>query len=302
MPEQFTSYLHLYGALPQTAVAHIVRGNCIQEELSNLDEILAGWRTAVDLFRQIEVSEQGLADNNMPMDLPITPKLQEIQNNPLFKNSFSVYPSEFKIVEIDRLVAPQRRVSLDHVEVLMNRIPQNPTMDQLVDFCISPNQGVPIPKDYQVSENQFSFSSPSIDFRFLGGFLKRELSDDDMKYCLFGGLPVGAMILFYGYGAGSLNVLRANNRLILNNGFHRVYALKKKGIDKIPVVVQNIGNPDLEMAPAILGLSRDYLLRHPRPVLVKDFFVPQLTKVLRVKNTVRTVRVQWGVDQNDMPV
>jgi hypothetical protein len=50
-------------------------------------------------------------------------------------------------------------------------------------------------------------------------------------------VPVGAIILFVGYGAGSVNVLEANNRLILNNGFHRVYALRKSGVSKIPVVL-----------------------------------------------------------------
>lgn len=302
MSQQFTSFLHLYAALPQTAVTGIIRGTCIPEELSNLENILKGWKKAVDRFRQIENSEQGSADGNFPEELEMTPKLREIENDPLFKNTFSIYPSDFKTVEIDRLVAPQRRVSLDFVELISKRISDKPTMDELIDFCISPQQNVPIPKDFQLAESVFQFSSPSVDFRFLGGFLKKSLSKEDIEYCLGGGLPVGAMILLYGYGAGSINVLRANNRLILNNGFHRVYTLRKKGIKKIPVVVQNIGNPDIEMNPVIQGLSKDYLLKHPRPVMVKDFFIDELTTVLRVKNTLRTVRIQWGIDQTDTPV
>ena len=300
--KNFTTYLYLYGALPQQAVTGIVRGSCIPEELENLDKIQNGWRKAIDLFRQIEMSEQGLADNNQPFELEMNSKLNQIQNDPLFKNSFSIYPSDFKMVEIDRLVAPQRRVSLDYIDILTKRLSDNPSLDELIDFCISPKQDVPIPSDYQVAENMFSFSSPSVDFRYLGGFLKRSLSEEDLKYCLNGGLPVGAILLFYGYGAGSLNVLKVNNRLILNNGFHRVYTLRKKGIKKIPVVVQNIGNHSLEMAPSILGLSQDYLLKHPRPVLVKDFFVDGLTTALRQKDTVRSVRIQWIPDQADMPV
>ena len=61
-------------------------------------------------------------------------------------------------------------------------------------------------------------------------------------------------------------------------------------------------NPDLEMPADILGLSRDYLLKHQRPVLVKDFFVDELTTVLRLKKTVRSVRVQWGFEQADMAI
>lgn len=298
---QYKSSLFLYGALPQVAVTSIVRAQCISEETDRLPQIISGWRSAASRFREIEVTEIGIADNIQPENMESHSKLNEIQNDALFKNSFSVYPSEFKIVDIDKLVATQRHVSLPYVEQLSSRISKNPSMDELIDICISPNQNVPSPQLYQNAENLITFSSPSVDFRFLGGFAKK-LTPDDISYCLGGGLPVEAIILFVGYGSGSINVLRANNRLILNNGFHRVYTLRKMGIKKIPVVVQNIGNPDLEMAPAILGLSKEYLLKHPRPVLVKDFFEDKLTTILKMKNTVRSVRVQWGIDQGDMAI
>lgn len=298
---QFKASLFLYGALPQSTITNIVRAQCIPEETERIPEIISGWRRSVNRFREIESLEQGIADNNQPKKITSHPKLQEIQNDALFRNSFSVYPSDFKIVDIDKLVATQRHVSLPYIDELVKRIPADPSIDDLIDICISPNQSVPSPKIYQNAENLLTFSSPSVDFRFLGGFTKK-LTPDDISYCLGGGLPVEAVILFVGYGSGSINVLRANNRLILNNGFHRVYTLRKMGIKKIPVVVQNIGNPDLEMAHAILGLSKDYLLKHPRPVLVKDFFTEELTTVLRMKNTIRSVRVQWGIDQGDMAI
>jgi|SRR2546422_579706 len=293
--------LYLFGAMAKAHVQHIIRSQCIPEEIQNIDKIMTGWHHAVELFRNIESREQGIADNNYPFDLELTPKLMEIQNDALFRNSFSTYPSEFKMVEIDNLIAVQRHVSLAYTDMIGKRINTNASLDELINFCISPKQDVPTPRSLQNTENLITYSSPSVDFRFLGGFQK-ELTDDDLRYCLGGGLPVAAIVLFVGYGAGSINILRANNRLILNNGFHRVYALRKSGIKKIPVVVQNIGNPDLEMAPQILGLSRDYLLKHPRPVLVKDFFADGLTTTLRLKDTVRSVRVQWGFDQMDMAI
>lgn len=302
MSESYTTYSYLIGAMAQKNITSVVRSNCIPQDSENLEQILSDWRKAIEKFRKIESEQQGLADNNIPTELEMTPKLKEIQDDPLFKNSFSAYPSEFKMIDVDNLIAPQRRVSLDYADQLFKKIPDKPSMDYLIDFCISPKQDVPTVKDFQIAENTYQFSSPSVDFRFLGGFRKKSLSDDDIKYCLGGGLPVGAIILFYGYGAGSLNVLKVNNRLILNNGFHRVYALRKKGITKIPAVIQNIGNPAIEMASNIQGLSQDYLLKHPRPILLKDFFEDKLITTLRLKNTIRTVRIQWGIDQTDTPV
>jgi hypothetical protein len=293
--------LYLYGAMSKPQITLLVRGQCIPEELNNLQKILEGWENASNVFRKIEAHEKGMADNNQPIKMDSNPKLDEIQNDPLFKNGFSSYPSDFATVEIDKLIAVQRQVSLPYIDQLTNRIPKNPSLNNLIDICLSPKQNVPSSQSYQLAENVYNFSSPSVDFRFLGGFPKA-LTEDDLKYCLAGGLPVGAVILFYGYGTGSINVLKANNRLILNNGFHRVYALRKLGITKIPVVVQHIGNPDLEMMPQILGLTKEYLLNHPRPVLVKDFFTNELTTTLRLKNTIRSVRVQWGFEQTDMAI
>lgn len=146
------------------------------------------------------------------------------------------------------------------------------------------------------------FSSPSVDFRFLGGFLKDQLTEDDLKFTNVGAQPIRAITLFVGYGSGSINVYQVGNRLILNNGFHRVYALYKKGIRKIPVVIQKIGNPAIEFPPQILGLSADYLLRHPRPILVKDFFNEHLTRVFKRKKMIRILNVGLAVSTADFEV
>ena len=300
--EQSSQYLYLYGAMAQPEITHIVRGQCTQEDIANLDNIISNWRNATMKFRELELQERNIVDNNHPLDIESHPKLDEIQKDPLFKNTFSQSPIEFKMVETDKLVATQRNVSLQYIDQLTKRISDEPSLDELIDFCLPPKQDVPIPKSLQQAPNMISFSSPSVDFRFLGGHLKDEITEDDLKYTPVGGLPVAVISLFVGYGGGSINVLYANNRLVLNNGFHRVYALRKKGITKIPVVVQNIGNPDLEFPPEILGLTKDYLLKNPRPVLVKDFFVDELTTIFNKRNSLRSVRVQWGIDQSDMAV
>jgi len=301
-PQQYSPFLYLYGAMSQPEITSLVRGQCIQGDIDNLGTTISNWRNATKLFRQIEQREQGIADNNPPHDIASNPKLAKIEQDPLFKNTFANYPIELKMVEIDNMVAPQRNVSLDYVENITQRIPESPSLDDLIDICLSPKQNVPKPKSLQQSPNMLSFSSPSVDFRFLGGYLKSQLTDDDLKYTTIGGLPVTAITMFVGYGAGSVNVYSANNRLVLNNGFHRVFALRKRGITKIPVVVQHVGNVDLEFPPALLGLSKDYLLKNSRPVLVKDFFVDDLTTVFKKKKTVRNVRVNWAFEQSDMAV
>jgi len=241
-------------------------------------------------------------ENAIQEELQINETIEKIQNEELFKKSFSTFPYVFKIVEIDSLIAVQRKVSETFVNKIIEKISNKSSLDDLIEICLSTKQDVPIPQSFHVSPNSYTFSSPSTDFRFLGGYLKENITEDDIKYSSIGGLPIGALILLFGYGAGSVNVISANGRLFLNNGFHRVLALRKKGVKKIPVVVQKIGNPAIEMPPTILGLPKSYLLNHQRPVLVRDFLDDDLIMLLKMKKTLKTLKIQWEVEQHDMAI
>ena len=45
-------------------------------------------------------------------------------------------------------------------------------------------------------------------------------------------------------------------KIVLSNEFHRVYALRALGIEKIPAFVQQVANPQLEFPEQISGLMR----------------------------------------------
>lgn len=197
----FSSFLYLYGAMSQPEINHIVRGQCVQEDIDNLPIIIQNWRNITSIFRNIEQTESEMADNKRPENMKSHEKLDAISQEPLFKNTFSNYPVEFKMVEIDDLIATQRNVSLSYIDKITEKIPDNPSIENLIDICLSTKQDVPIPKSLQQTQNGLTFSSPSVDFRFLGGYLKSKLTDDDLQHTIVGGLPVIAITLFVGYGA-----------------------------------------------------------------------------------------------------
>ena len=116
-----------------------------------------------------------------------------------------------------------------------------------------------------------------------------------------GGLPAAAVIAFIGYGGAPINVFQAGNRVVLNNGFHRVFALRSLGIEAIPVVIQRITNVQLEFPPQVAGLPKDYLLGMPRPVLMKDFLDPDFSITLKVRERIKMVTVGIGLNQHDIP-
>ena len=294
--EPFLTYLYLYAAHTKKKVASLVKYKCISEESALLGETMKSWEEATELLRQIEKQESGIADNCETFDIS-SGLIEGIKLNPAVTSTFSKHVIEFKMVEIDKVIAVQRQVLLDYVDQLVKKIPKNPSEDDLIKFCLIPEQYAPFPKPTSVGSDTLYFTSPSGDFRFLGGYLKKELTEEDTKITKIGGIPTHAIMLFVGYGASPMNAYSVNGRVILTNGFHRAYALRKKGIKKIPLILKKIGNADLEFPSDIHKLKKDYLLKHPRPILVKDFFNEDLVREFKKKPTTNVLKVKWESDK-----
>src|SRR5215469_14271663 len=291
---EFYRYRYLMGAMLRQHLLATVRLWCIPSELGRVEAIGQAWSAASSRMTQLVQSEAGAADSIVVADPPVTVKgrLEQIASDPLFRASFSALPASFKVVEIDRLVAPQREVNLDYVDEITARIP-GPGVEDLLEFCVGPRSAPPEWKVLQTAQNQLLVTSKSIDLRFLGGF-RKPITEDDVAVAHTGGQPVEAVTLLIGYGAASINVFSVGNRMILNNGFHRVFALRSKGITRMPVVVQSVAQSDIEFPNELLGLSREYLVHNPRPVLLRDFFDDSLTVELRLAPRRKTVKIGWG--------
>ncbi len=182
-------YRYLLGAMQHNELSHTVRLLCVSEEVTRLREILASWRTASNRMLQLREREPGEPDKVGIAAMPTSTheRLQEISGERLFQASFSALPPTFGVVEIDRLVAPQRDVNLDYVDEIRQRVPGN-TVEELLEFCVGPSSKPPEWKALQNAANQIVFTSKSLDLRFLGGF-RKELGQDDVAVAHGGGQP-----------------------------------------------------------------------------------------------------------------
>lgn len=289
------------GAMQQNALAQHVRLSCIPEEITRLEGILNAWRGASAKMASLANAESGLPDRIVIQDPPLAlrERTEEIASDRLFKASFSAMPTTFKVVELDHLVAAQRDVNLDYVDALRARIPGNSTAE-LLDYCVGSRTAPPDLKTLQTATNQMTFSSRSLDLRFLGGSPK-PLTESDIAVAHLGGQPVEAVALLVGFGTPSISAWQIGSRLVLGNGFHRVFALRMEGIKSIPIVVQHVANVEIEFPDQFLGLSRAYLVHQPRPVLVKDFFDSTLTVELKLKPRRKVLKVMWGEESSVVP-
>lgn len=301
-PVEFYRYRILMGALQRINLISTVRMWCIPAELQRLDAITQAWAAASERMTQLAQTEAGEPNAITISDPPaeVRTRLAEISSDRLFRASFSGLPTSFKVVEIDKLVAPQRDVNLDYVDEIRARIPGR-TPQELLEFCVGPRSTPPEWKILQTAKNQLIVTSKSLDLRCLGGF-RKPLAEDDIAVAHDGGQPVEVVSLLIGYGAAPINVFQVGTRLVLGNGFHRVVAMRAEGITNIPVVVQHVAQPEIEFPDQYLGLTRAYLVHDQRPVMIKDFFDNALTIELRLAPRRKTVKISWITEDSIIPV
>ncbi|MCL4552021.1 MAG: hypothetical protein M1305_00475 [Candidatus Marsarchaeota archaeon] len=293
---------YLLAFAPHGEVYHHLRTQTIADEASQMTAWMRHWEALQPRVADIVQREAGLADTIVVEPIPddYQPRLSAIESDPLFQKTFANTPISFALVDADNMVAAQRTVNLDYVARLVQSLPATPTVDDLLNFCISPAREQSPTQHLEIAPSTHVFSSPNSDLRFLGAFAK-ELTPNDASYAQLGGVPAAAIIAFVGYGGAPINAFRVGSRVILNNGFHRVYALRSLGITRIPLVLQHVRNPQLEFPPNVAGLPREYLLGAPRPVLLKDFFEPDFAITVRAQERLKMVMIAVNTSQHDIP-
>lgn len=270
-----------------------LRLHCEEKEVARVTDLTAAWKEVQSLLQTLHQKD---AVGNTPLLQPLERPAAALQAT--VTRTFPHVATTLHWVNIDSLIAPQRNLDLDYIEQIKKEWPQEPTEAELVNICLGSGKEVAI----RVTENapgQFVFSSASKDLRFLGTHIRRLQPHEEWPTSGHAHLAVTALV---GFGSPLASILKVNNRLILHNGFHRLYALRSIGVGAVPVVVQHIQWPQRELPTQILGISRDFLLQSARPALMKDFFDPRLTCRLRGKPKIKTIQTQVTVNQQDIAI
>lgn len=268
------------------------------------DVLIEQWQAARECLRALEREEAGCADD--PAVVPIRaeskfqPLLTEFLRDPLVRNGFNSVPSEVAWVELDRLVVYQKHIDLSYAAQLKARIGRAPGEDELFRICLPFDHPQPPACWSRVEDDSYVFVSPSCDMRFLGTMPLEARHIQDFPHP---GALLGVIGLAVGFGSNFLNVVRAENRLILNNGSHRAYVLRELGVERVPCIVQHVSTRDeLEaVGPSDVRRDPDHFLRNPRPPMLRDYFDPRLRRVTPVRRVHRQVRVQFSVSEHFVP-
>jgi hypothetical protein len=279
-------------------MSHQAADSVPRDEGAVIDE----WRAARDFIQTLEKDEAGIADHPPigRLDARLEAARNELLKDPLIVHGFNTVPTNIMMVELDRMVVYQKQIDLAHVCRVKSKLGPVPSDEDIFRFCLPVEHLQPPMKWSRVHNDTYVFTSPSNDLRFLRVM---PLQAHNITQYPPPGTLAGVVGIAVGFGSNFLNAIHTDNRLILNNGSHRAYALRDLGFTHAPCIVQFVSSRDeLDVvASGDLKENPDLYLRHPRPPLLKDYFNPNLRKIAPVRRRLRQVTVKFEVDEGFVP-
>jgi hypothetical protein len=292
--------LYLIGRPSLKRFIRYVRSHAV-EEPSEAD-LAEEWHTAKGVVETLAKEEAGLADKPAIGKLgpEYEPLLIELLRDPLVQGGFNSVPTDVALVELDRLVVYQKNIDVSYAGQLARYLGPAPGRAQIFRTCLGHDHPQAPVRWSRVHGDRFVFVSASNDLRFLGTM---RLQQEHIKDHPQPGNVAGIIGLAVGFGSNFLNAIYAENRLVLSNGSHRAYALRSLGVTHVPCIVQHVSSRDeLDLvAPSQVQSSPDRYFKHPRPMLLKDYFDPRLHKRMRFHRRLQQVTVRFEVEENYLP-
>jgi hypothetical protein len=288
----------LLGQPPLSKFVEYIEDTAKTGRQQSRSEIVDAWRTANDYYAELERTEAGIADacEICDLDASLQPLADDVMADPRWARGFDLLPTRIAFVELDRLVVSQPHVNLRHAEGLKQALGRAPAPEAVFRFCLPLDRDEASVQVRRAGANRFLFWSRSSDFRFHESVLLDPAQIQD--HHAFG--PVARVLgLLVGYGSNFLNVIQADGRLLLHNGYHRAYALRDAGLTHAPCIVQTVTRRDELNLVASRTVLDDpgFYLKAARPPLLKDFFDPRIRTVLQVPQLARVIELSFQVKE-----
>lgn len=254
------------------------------------------WRAANDYYYELETSEAGIADTIecRPLDRRLARLATDLESNEWFRGSFDNLPYAIELVELDKLVVSQIHVECGYSQSIAARLGARPTPAQLFRFCLPVERELPPVAITRLASNHYRFTSPSSDFRQHSSLLLR---DADIAHLKLPGPAAALLGITVGFGSNFMSGIKSGSRVLLQNGYHRAYALRSAGISHAWCVTELVTRKDELRLTATDEVSADpeFYFAAKRPPILRDYFDPRIAKRLKIKRIECAIEVEIKV-------
>ncbi|MCW2065531.1 UNVERIFIED_ORG: hypothetical protein M2420_000869 [Stenotrophomonas maltophilia] len=293
--------LLLKGLFPLPKFVRFARERCPP---GSFDEaaLVADWKTArveVLRLRQEEANDaDAIAVHALPEDL--MPLADQAMRQPSLHRMTSVLPRTWQMVDIDRLVIFQECINLRHIDQLAATMPASPAAHDVMQLVARCGEHAHPQVRFTQSDGSYTFASTSNDLRFLDVATINPASITGYEPF---GVASHAVVIYLGFSDNLISATRFGSRVILTNGSHRLYLLRKLGFRYAPCLVTDASDSDLSevLLPAPIKQDRAFYLSSPRPPLFRDYVDPRLTCVVPVTRKHYALRAKLDLQRITFP-
>lgn len=272
------------------------------EEAPRIPALLEKWEKARASYMQGVQAQSGIHSTIevRPFSESMQGQARELVQDIRFQNAYGNRLYEFAWVEIDKLVAYQKFVNLDFAEELEHRLPETLSESALFDFCIAlEKKSAPVSHLRLDDEYTHLFSSDSHDFR-VTDVVARPVDSKEIRD-MSSGVPTHALTVFLGFGLPIASAYQLKDRIVVWNGFHRLFALRKRGLRFAPVLL--LRDPSIKALRALNSeIPVEVLLSEKRPPIMQDFFNEDLVLDVLEKPKRRAIKLSVDIDMMDVPM
>ena len=264
-------------------------------------DLAHSWREAATVFKGLQTSEAGAADN--PDIKPLSSRLEahvaQLVALPYFQKTFSMVPVAFGMVELDKLIVCQQQIKRASVDT-MTRTLTTPLSDaDLATVCLpltSSGAGFQLALE---EAGQIIFTSDTHDARFLDAQL---VNPTDIRGLVVSGHAQTVLALSLGFTTNVLNVVRYGARIVLNNGYHRALALRELGVTHAPCVIQVCSHwEDVALAGASeMSDNGAVYFTAARPPLLRDFANSDLCRTFVTRPLRKQIRLTYEIETDQL--
>lgn len=293
--------LLLKGLFPLPKFIRFVRERCPP---GSFDEatLVEEWRNARALVRRLHQDEAGDADAMDTFALPeaLLPLAEQALRQPSMHRMTSVVPRSWQMVEIDRLVVFQDCINLRHIDQLAATTSASPDAREIMELVARTGRHAHPDVRFTQSDGSYTFASASNDLRFL------DVATIDPR-SIAGYEPFGAashaLVIYLGFSDNLISATRMGQRVILTNGSHRLYLLRRLGFRHAPCLLTDASDSDLSdvLLPAAVKQDRQFYLGASRPPLFKDYLDPRLTCTVPVTRKHYALRAKLDLQRITIP-
>lgn len=261
------------------------------------------WRKASLEYQRLAKSEAGAADNADIQPLPKGTQghVAKLIKLPGVRRTFDTVPVAFGMVELDKLVISQYSMTQWVVDRIVDRHPAPVSALRLMELCLPLKAPEADFRLVEKSGRNFTFIADAHDMRFLDA---QVLDPRDVQLAQTKGHPKAVVALSVGFSTNFINGVRYNNRVAINNGHHRVLALRQMGFTHAPCLIQPCQSEE-DLGQAATGELCDNVelyFRSPRPPMLRDYDNPKLTLSVQAPRMLRVVTLKVEVQRHQMAV